>query len=101
MNKIELSPGIMLYKNVYLDIADEIMSMDTNLWEYEMTQTKGNVVLDLEKRNTSSFEIPNKINDKTSELHKRFSKSLNETFHEKMAFINLITTERICRSFNN
>ena len=78
MNSTELFPGIYLYKNINLDIADEIMSLDSSQWEYEMTQKNGNVVLDLDQRNTLSLEIPFKPIEQSTELQKKFSKSLNQ-----------------------
>ena len=54
------------------------MSLDSSQWEYEMTQKNGNVVLDLDQRNTLSLEIPFKPIEQSTELQKKFSKSLNQ-----------------------
>lgn len=82
MKSIELAPGIVLYKGIVLDIADEIMNIEQNQWEYEMVQRDGNVILDLGKRNTASFEIPFKANQNTSDIKKIFSECLNKVFGE-------------------
>jgi len=59
MNKITLAPGIVVYKNVDLDINDFIMNLTDEEWNNEAVMFSGGVVaIDDDVRKTLSFEVP-------------------------------------------
>ena len=80
MNKIELAPGIILYKNVSLDI--NLSDMYNLEWtnEYVKDANTGEVKLDCSQRNVISIDVPVFCTDINTEKIKYFSKKFNETF---------------------
>lgn len=80
MNKIELAPGILLYKNVFIDI--NLSNMDNLDWinEYVKDAKTGEIKLDYSQRNVISVDVPVVCTDADPENIKNFSNKFNMAF---------------------
>jgi hypothetical protein len=82
MNKIELAPGILLYKNIFIDInLSDISDLEwTN--EYVKDANTGEVKLDYSQRNVISVNVPVFCSDTDIDKIKYFSKKFNKAFSD-------------------
>lgn len=83
MNKITLAPGIVVYKNLEMNIMPFIINIEDENWsdEYVLRGT-GAIDVDKEVRSTRSFEVPYNLlkaeNQGLSEITNTIISSINE-----------------------
>lgn len=84
MNSIELAPGILLYKNIFNGIYEDIINAKKINWsnEYVKDSNTGDVKLDYSERNVLSIDIPTVCSGNEEKDIKDLSKKINETFSE-------------------
>lgn len=84
MNKIELAPGIILYKNVFNNIYEDVINIKKLNWsnEYVKDANTGDIKLDYSERNVMSIDIPVFCSTDEQEEVKNLSKKINDTFSD-------------------
>lgn len=78
MNKIELGPSITLYKDINIDIYNFLKLIDDSFWKNEIVvNTNGDRLLDLDKRNVKSIDVPLKIDESINKEISFLSEKIN------------------------
>jgi predicted 2-oxoglutarate/Fe(II)-dependent dioxygenase YbiX len=83
MNKITLAPGIVVYKNIEMNIMPTILNFKDKDWSDEyVLHGSGVVDVDKEVRSTRSFEVPHNLlkaqNQDLLEISNIITSSINE-----------------------
>lgn len=83
MNKITLAPGIVVYKNIEMNIMPTILNFKDEDWSDEyVLHGSGVVDVDKEVRSTRSFEVPHNLlkaqNQDLLEISNIITSSINE-----------------------
>ena len=83
MNKITLAPGIVVYKNIEMNIMPTILNLKQESWSDEyVLQGNGTVSIDKKVRSTLSFDVPYNLLkedvDNLNSVSERIKSSINE-----------------------
>jgi predicted 2-oxoglutarate/Fe(II)-dependent dioxygenase YbiX len=83
MNKVTLAPGIVVYKNIEMNIMPTILNFKDEDWSDEyVLHGSGVVDVDKEVRSTRSFEVPHNLlkaqNQDLLEISNIITSSINE-----------------------